>query len=62
MSTKTPPINWDARHHLALSILNWRPPNQLTCALAEKALTGAQIEELMAFERTFKADPESGVA
>lgn len=57
-----PPINWDARHHLALSILTWRPPNSLTCALAQKALTGASVEELMSFERGVKADAESGAA
>lgn len=56
------PVNWDARHHLALSILTWRPPNSLTCALAQKALAGASIEELMSFERGVKADAEGGAA
>lgn len=57
-----PPINWDARHHLALSILTWRSPNSLTCALAQKALAGASVEELMRFERGVRAEPGSGAA
>lgn len=56
------PINWDARIGLALATLNWRPRCALTGLLAMKALQGYPIEELMAFERAFKADPESGAA
>lgn len=55
-TTPAPPINWDARIGLALSILNWRPRCGLTGLLAMKAMQGYSIEALMSFERAYNTN------
>lgn len=49
------PSTWQMRTCLALAILQWRDPSELTCELAVMALKGATVEQLAAYEKAAAA-------